>query len=363
MTGVRASDSVFFPLASNAHALVSGAPVESVRARLKVASLLYDGVLIEAGRRLVVAGPDGSFTWRMGYPPDQAPSWQTAQARHAGQSGPFALAMGPEKEPGVASDGPLQEVLRSATSICWEATLQPFAAELPAACDWISFGVLAKPTDEVQRVAEQWKKRDNGNAALERLVPEGFVRSALVNHIADDLAVGACAGWDTSVDRFHGQVVNARFAGDASLRGRGFALPILIPRVDRLGWEDIIALRRLPTMARLRSELRDVEEEALEIDASGDIELAVRKAFDRKLRAAACDVGGVRCVAGHAVVNLVIGVAIGYATLGLAVMGPVAGGAAGMAITGGLEVREVVRRRADRAWIGAMGRIADAARA
>jgi len=46
--------------------------------------------------------------------------------------------MGPEHEPGVASDGPFQNVLSSATSICWEATLQPFASELPAACDWVS---------------------------------------------------------------------------------------------------------------------------------------------------------------------------------------------------------------------------------
>jgi hypothetical protein len=242
--------------------------------------------------------------------------------------------------------------------------LEPFAVEFPKACDWISFGVLARPADEVKNLAKQWKRRDNGNAALERLVPESFVRSAIVDHVGEDLAFGACAGWDVSVDHFHGRVVAARFAGDATVRGCGFALPILIPRVDRLEWKDVVAMRRRPELARLRRELREVEEEALGSGgAHDDIGLAVRRAYDKKLRAAACDVGGIRCVAGHAVVNLMIGVATGYATLGLALMGPAVGGAVSMAVTGGLEIREVVRRRADRAWVGAMGRIADATRA
>jgi hypothetical protein len=38
---------IFFPLRSNAKSLVAGAPAQSVVARLKLASLLYDRVLVE----------------------------------------------------------------------------------------------------------------------------------------------------------------------------------------------------------------------------------------------------------------------------------------------------------------------------
>ena len=56
--------SVFFPLASNAHALVTGAPLASIRARLKASSLLYSHVLIESGRMSIQAGPNGAQAWR-----------------------------------------------------------------------------------------------------------------------------------------------------------------------------------------------------------------------------------------------------------------------------------------------------------
>ena len=62
MPYVPPSGDVFFPLASNAHALVAGGAVASVRARMKVSSLLYDRVLLEAGAMRIQAGPHGAST-------------------------------------------------------------------------------------------------------------------------------------------------------------------------------------------------------------------------------------------------------------------------------------------------------------
>ena len=50
--------------------------------------------------------------------------------------------------------------------------------------------------DAFKQLEQQWKRRDDGNGALSRLVPEDFVRSRLVDHVSHDLAVGASGGWD-----------------------------------------------------------------------------------------------------------------------------------------------------------------------
>jgi hypothetical protein len=58
------SQTLVFPLRSNAHSLVRGAPVASVRRKLKTASLLYENVILESGvlsERLIIrwAWPGG----------------------------------------------------------------------------------------------------------------------------------------------------------------------------------------------------------------------------------------------------------------------------------------------------------------
>lgn len=360
MSPTQPSGAVLFPLASNAHALISGSSIDSVRVRLKVASLLYDQVLVETGQRLIMAGPEGSITLPRPTSPDRPPAWQTPRERHEGQTSPFSLDMSPEHEPGVPSTEPFQRVVHSMASISWSPTLEPFARELPSGCDWILFGALGSIGAAGKELAERWKRHDDGSAALKRLVPEHFVRSTLIDHVSKDLAAGAIGGWDISTDRFHGNVLAARFAGDGSIRGGGFALPILVPRVSRLSWEDVAALRRLRAIRRLREELRAVEAEVLDLgDQTGDVEGAVRRAYETRLRAAVGDVGGIRSIAGHALVNLLVGTAVGYATLGLTVTGPAVGGAAGAAISTALEVRKTVRQRGERAWVGVLGRISD----
>jgi len=108
----------------------------------------------------------------------------------------------------------------------------------------------------------------------------------------------------------------ARFAGDATVKGQGFSLPILVPRVGTLGWDDVAAIRRMSAIDRLRKVLREIEEEAFEVAHSGgDLEQAVRRAYDQKVREIIEDTEGVRSIAGHGLAEVLVGVAMGYATM------------------------------------------------
>ncbi len=93
MPYLRPSGEVFFPLASNAHALVTGGSLASVRARIKIASLLYGRVLLEVGQLSIQAGPHGSQTWRHQTRPDAPAPWQTPKDRGRGQASPLSLSM------------------------------------------------------------------------------------------------------------------------------------------------------------------------------------------------------------------------------------------------------------------------------
>jgi hypothetical protein len=358
---VPPSGDVLFPLASNAHALVSGGAVASVRARLKVSSLLYDRVLLEAGTMRILAGPHGAATSRLPSSPDQPAAWQTPRGRNRGQDAPISVAIALETTPGVLAPGPYRPILHSATSICWLPTLEPFAREIPASCDWIGFGHPSEMADAFKKVEDQWKRRDDANGALSRLVPEDFVRSRLVNHVSHDLAVGASGGWDVSVDRFHGRVIGARFAGDATIQTSGFALPMLVPRVGDLDWSDIVKIRKLKAIERLRRILREIEAEAFEIVRSGgDLEAAMHAAYVKKVVNASGKVHGLRSAGAMGVAELLVGAGGGYATTGLSLLGPLAGAGASALVMTGWHVRRIVRERRDRAWIGVMDAIAAA---
>jgi hypothetical protein len=261
MLYVPRSGDVFFPPASSAHALVAGGAVASVRARMKLSSLLYDRVLLEAGAMRIQAGPHGASTSRLPSSLDQPTTWQTPRGRKRGQDAPISVSIALETTPGVPAPGPYRPILHSATSICWLPTLEPFAQELPASCDWIGIGIgyPGEMADEFKQLEDHWKRRGDENGALSRLVPEDFVRSRLVDHVSRDLVVGASGGWDVSVDRYDGRVIGARFARDATIRTNGFALPILVPRVGDLDWSDIAKIRKLQAIERLRQILREIE--------------------------------------------------------------------------------------------------------
>jgi hypothetical protein len=361
MPYVPPSGDVFFPLASNAHALVAGGAVGSVRARIKVSSLFYDRVLLEAGAMRIQAGPHGAWTSRVPSSPDQPTTWQTPRGRKRGQDAPISVSIALETTPGVPVPDPYRPILHSATSIYWLPTLEPFAQELPASCDWIEIGYPGEMADEFKQLEDQWKRRDDENGALSRLVPENFVRSRLVDHVSRDLVVGASGGWDVSVDRYHGRVIGARFARDATIRTSGFALPILVPRVGDLEWSDIVKIRKLKAIERLRQILREIEAEAFEIARSGgDLEAAMHAAYVKKVANALGKVRGLRSAGAMGVAELVVGAGAGYATTALSLLGPLPGAGATAVVMTGWHVRRVVRERRPRAWIGVMDAIAAA---
>ena len=182
-----------------------------------------------------------------------------------------------------------------------------------------------------------------------------------MDHVSRDLAVGASGGWDISVDRYHGRVIGARFARDATIRTNGFALPILVPRVGDLDWPDIVKIRKLKAIERLRQILREVEAEAFEIARSGgDLEAAMHAVYVKKVAAASSKLHGLRSAGAMGVAELLVGAGAGYATTGLSLLGPLAGAGASAVVMTGWHVRRVVRERRDRAWIGVMDAIAAA---
>lgn len=242
MPYVPPTGSVFFPLASNAHSLMTGSSVGSVRSRMKISSLLYENVLLEGGSMSIQAGPDGASWWRHVHDPDRPAAWQTPKGRKVGRDAPISVTIARETTPGIPAPGPYHSILHSETSICWLPTMEPFVQELPPSCNWIVLGYAGDMADEFKNLECRWKRRDDANGALARFEPEHFVRSQLVDSVSHDLAVGASGGWDVSVDRFHGKVIGARFAGDGTIQTHGLALPILVPRVGDLGWADIVRI-------------------------------------------------------------------------------------------------------------------------
>ena len=92
---------LLIPLRSNGSSLLHGKPVESVRRRIKYASVSFERVLLEAGIYRLQAGPGGS--WGVLEPPpyETEPRWQTAAHRHAAKATSFGLNMGRELTPGV----------------------------------------------------------------------------------------------------------------------------------------------------------------------------------------------------------------------------------------------------------------------
>ena len=90
---------LFVPLRSNASALLTGSPIESVRRRLKFASLYFDYVFLEAGIYKVSAGPGG---WFGGISPPmegEEPRWQTPRRRGAEQRQDFTISVGRDRGP------------------------------------------------------------------------------------------------------------------------------------------------------------------------------------------------------------------------------------------------------------------------
>lgn len=339
------------PLRSNGSALLSGRPVEAVRRRLKLASLSFDRLYLEDGTYRVRAEPGGSRGWSGAQEDGKSARWQTPARRGAEQRQSLAGAAGRETAPGIPAR-------RSGTGgrtgmpVSWAATLRPFAAELPAGADWVSFVPTRDPDDGTGRASERWRRADERNAVLERAIPERFVRSAVIENADRDLGFAAQYGLAVSADPFHAKVIAERFRAESGWKLRGLALPLPSPDVSDWDWEDVAALRRDRYMTRFRAILREAGQEAAADASGGDVEAAVRRAYRRHLIGALDAVAGTGAAAHTVLQGFVIGGVPGFAVTGLtSPVGIAAGAALGIAPGAILNVRDMTQRRQSRGWI------------
>lgn len=345
------------PLRSNASALLNGGPVESVRRRIKHASLTVDQILLETGIYRLQVGPKGSYGFQEMPPYTAEPRWQTAAERRAAKANMFRLDR--EGDPYANLLAPATSDVLSSTEASWAATLHPFAYELPACADWVEFVHRRDPGQTMQWRSYEWTDADKRNGALARAVPQVILRTAVIHDTNWDLASALERGMAVSMDRLHAQVIAQRFNDENGWAMRGFAVPILFPEVGGWPWEAIATLRRDPNMARFRAILREVEQEAAaEAAAGGDTEAAAHRAYQRHLVDAQEAVDSIGAIAHTTLRAFVIGAVIGFATVGIVgPLGVVAGAAVGAVPGAVIDVREVIRQREARGWVAIQQRI------
>jgi hypothetical protein len=338
-------------LRSNANTLVTGAPISAMRRRLKYASLLYDRVLLESGLLRMHAGSGGSFAVVEHLPLGAQVRWQTPAQRHAEQAAPFQLGIGRETVPGVPAES-MMPTIASDSEVGWNATLHPFAHELPAHTDWVDWVGTTDPQADLARIMGQWVTADERNPALLTAVRARFVRQLLIKNANRDLAVAAANGYAVAIDPLHMQVVGQRFRDEQGWRLSGYSVPVLYPEVGDLPWAAIAELRRERNIAGFRSVLREVEAETAAEASTGDVEAAAHHAYERHLAAASGRLEGVSTVARNTVAGIVIGGAIGVATMPLpAPLGVVVGTGAGTAISTISDVRKMIQQRRMQGWV------------
>lgn len=341
---------VYFPLASNAHSLLTGAALEGVRRRLKLSSLLYDQVFLESGSMQIQAGPTGAMVWRgSGRDPDA--TWQTPGHRSNLQGAEFSLSLGPSGAPPGSEE--MHVALRSESAIAWAPTFEPFRLELPKSADWIQFGQFQTLSPDEKRIVETWRRHDDNNAEIARRLPDGLVRGRVVSSVEDDLAVAVAHGVSMSLDRLHATVLTSRLA-DPRLTVRGFALPILVPGAGQLDWSTIAGLRKHRALQSLRAVLDEMEQEVLsEADRVGEVVTSVHRKYQTKLEALALDMPTVSRTIGVGLAEIALGGVIGFCTLGISWLGIAAGAAPGAALTAA-EAVALFRGRRSRRWVSAM---------
>jgi len=343
--------SVFLvPVRSNASTLLTGKPIATMRRRLKFASLLYDVVLLESGVPRMHAGSRGSFAVMEHSTPQDPARWQTLGQRHAAQASQFHLNVGRETPPGVPA-AITHPVLVSDNAVAWQATLEPFQAELPPGCDWVHFVRTFDPRGDPDRVLRRWSDADQRNPALEAALPVGFVRQAVIKNANRDLVIAAANGSAVAIDPLHMQVVAQRFNDDDGWRLSGYSVPVLYPQVADLPWEAIADLRREPNIARFRAVLREVEAETAAEVAAGNVKDAAHHAY-RHLADASGKLDGIGTVVRKAFAGIVIGGGTGTALS--PVTGPwgiVATTGAGVGISTITDVRDMIGQGRTKGWI------------
>lgn len=252
----------YFPLRSNAAGLLSGAAVEVVRQRLKMAALVYDHVFLEDGGLLINAGPTGSFSVTASE--EEQARWQTPKERSDQQRGVFQVSVARETTPGVAAAGPFTSVIHSESTISWKPTFMPFEHELPTSLqDSIVFVIPSELTREGKNMARAAANMDERNPTVTGAFPMATVRSLVVQDTNHDLLTGLATHCSVSVDGVHQRVAECRLgAGNLATDPRVPVLPVIIPDARQLAWEDVATLRRHRDIAHFRKLIWEIGQEA-----------------------------------------------------------------------------------------------------
>lgn len=335
------------PLRSNASALLTGTPIKAVRRRLKFASIFFDRVFLEAGVFRMDAGPDG-FLDVIRWSDSERTRWQTPRQRHDAQEASFLGDRSNKQITGI----PAETDTASCTNIAWLATFHPFTKEWAPTTDWIEFVSPSNALGEARVIAQRFSFDDERNAALAHIIPDQIVRNAVIRNVNHDTTLAAENGLAVSFDPFHAQVAAERFNDDDFWKMHGYVVPILFPYVGDLPWEAIVDLRHDKNIARFRSILRQVEDEAKTEAANGDIEAAAQHAYRQHLAEASNALETVGAVAHRTLTGFVIGGITGFTVSGIiGPLGTLASAALGAIPTTIIDVRNVIRRNRSRGWI------------
>ncbi len=337
------SSRMYFPLRGNASTLVSGAPGAAFRRRLKVAALLFDKIILDAGMWVGMAGPRGAFELRD--PASDGPGegdWQLARERHH-QGRPWHLSM--------ESGGAWVPLVQSSTTISWRATFAPIRRELPHAYDWIefeSFDLL----DADKQLAKKMAQEAVQDGLLAAAFSDGPTRTLVAESMTRSVLLAARMRVPVSLDKLHATAA-------AMFVARGQARPVLgaaaltavLPAVRDLTWEQVNDARAFEGLPRLRAIMADVEAEALR--RGGPLDEAALRAFHAEYAKAARQT---ESALGSLVRSVAIGGIVSLATLPVA--GPV-GIAAAVAIPAIIETAQAMRRRRERenSWLTAADRL------
>jgi len=228
-------------------------------------------------------------------------------------------------------------------TIYGRATFEPTKAELPATCDWISFGV-AKGSDDAEQLARDRAWNERNRLDLQQILPESFVRKLVLESAHLDLLISGELGAVVSVDPFHGRLLNARVrAGEAYPVFGETALTTVFPDVGELSWQDIGEVRRHKDIRYLRDLLAEIGAAAADVATSGqDLAVRIHRDYEQRLHEAIEGVSestrGQRIVAATA---LVVGEAVGVAA------GLLASSSVGAPMVGTM-VGEGIKRVSDR---------------
>lgn len=296
-----AASTIYFPVRSNAHSLIAGAPAKGVEARVKVAALLYEQVLVGDGMWTGVASEAGTVEQKHRRRQQDPPRfYQRSVERATLQASPFELSLWPQGAP-----EPL-EVVADHTGIAWSATFDPLRRALPHAFDWIEFhqGDLS-PEDK--GLVSNLSERDLTDGRLASRFDNAYERRLVIGSANYDLVSSARLGAVLCPDPLHYEVVKARVdRGEADSVQGVDALSVLVPDIGKLSWDDVNALRARPGFRRLRPALAELEIAAIE--AGGRYDVAIRRLHGEALEAAlAATVPDVRST----IRRVTIGAAIG----------------------------------------------------